>query len=84
MKIDILVKPNESTAQIERLIQTAAVAIKIQVQVTKTSNFIAYSNLSINPSQTPMIIINGNLEFAGRIPDLDLLKKKMAEVLRRQ
>ena len=84
MRIEILAKPNEPTVHIERLIQLAAMALKIQVQVSKTSNFAAHSQFAINPSQTPIIIINGSLEFAGKAPELEMLKKRFAEIIRRQ
>ena len=84
MKIEILAKPTDSTAHVERLIRTAATALRVQVEVSKTSNFTAYSHLAINPTLTPIIIINGSVEFAGRAPELEILKKRIAELIHRQ
>ena len=84
MKVEILAKPSEPTGHLERLVQNAASSMKIQVQVFKTNNFSAYSHLAINPTLTPIIIINGSVEFAGKPPEFEVLKKRFAEIIRRQ
>ena len=82
MNIEILVKPKESTIPIERVIQTAASALKIKVQVVRTNNFEAYSHLAINPTLTPIVIIDGKVEFAGKAPNVAFFTKRLAEIFR--
>ncbi|HOW36151.1 MAG TPA: thioredoxin family protein [Candidatus Omnitrophota bacterium] len=80
VKIDILIKPGEKCEHIERIILMAAQFQKMEVKITRTSNFAAYAQCAINPSQTPIIIINGNVEFAGRSPEPEILRRKLAEI----
>lgn len=80
IKIDILTKPGEKYDHIERIIRMTAEIQKMPVQITHTNNFAAYAQCAINPAQTPIIIINGNVEFAGRSPEPDVLRRKLAEI----
>lgn len=82
IKIDILVQPNQRTETLEYVIRNAAKVLNIEIQLNRTSNFAAYSNYAINPSQTPIIFINGSLEFAGKVPELEVFKKKLTEIKR--
>jgi hypothetical protein len=50
--------------------------IKIPYELRVTRNMQEISKYSLNPSQTPAILINGNVEFAGRF-EFMLLKKKL-------
>lgn len=84
IKIDILSQKDlagQKKADIaEYVIRQAAKVTKIEVQITRTSNFAAYSAHAINPSQTPVIIVNGNVEFAGRAPEPDAFRKRLAQI----
>lgn len=40
--------------------------IKIPFEFKHTTNLLTISQYSLNPSQTPVIIINGIVEFAGK------------------
>ena len=80
MKIDILIKPKEDCTYIERILKTAATSLNIPVQISKGSNFSAFPNLSVNFSQTPIVVINGNAEFVGKNLDIQAVKKKLAEI----
>lgn len=80
MKIEILVQSNKNIENLERAIQTAAKGVGIEVQITRTSDFSAFSKFSINPAQTPIIFIDGSLEWAGRVPEAEALKRRLAEI----
>ncbi len=82
LKIDILVKSYENCEKLESKINLAARLLNLEVTVNKTSNFTAFSALAINPSQTPVVIINGHVEFAGRTPELDVISRRLAEIQR--
>ena len=82
MRIDILSKPNENCDYVERIVKIAAKTTNTEVQITRTSNFAAYSHCAINPSQTPIVIINGSVEFAGKVLELEAVKKRLAEINR--
>lgn len=80
MKIDILLKPNEDGVAVERILQIAARNLNIPVQIKKTSNFAAFSNISVNPSMTPIVVIDGNVEFTGKNLDIQTVTKKLSEI----
>lgn len=80
MKVDILVKPEEKCDHIERVIVAASKATNIPVEIHRTSNFALYSHCAINPSQTPVVIIQGNVEFAGKTLNLEAFKKRLTEL----
>ena len=80
IRVDILSQPSEKPQNVENVIRFAAKQVGIEVQVNHTTNFAAYSQFAINPSQTPIIFINGSLEFAGRVPEINLLKLRLAEI----
>ena len=82
IKIDILVKPNQNCDHLESKIALAAKMLNIPVQIKQSSNFAAFSGYAINPSQTPIVIMNGNVEFAGQVPELDVLTRRLSEIQR--
>jgi len=80
LKIDILTKPNERTDSVERIIREAAKMANIQIQLNRTSNFALYTQHAINPSMTPIIIINGSVEFTGLKLEILAVKRRLEEV----
>ena len=80
MKIDILIKPGQDPSQMENVFKVAANLAGIPLQINRTSNFAAFSNCSVNPAMTPIVIINGQVEFAGGLPNVDLVKKRLIEL----
>lgn len=82
MRIDILIKPGEKCDHHESILGQAARAVNVKVEIKRTSNFAAFSHCAINPSQTPAIIINGNVEFTGRSLELEAVKKRLTELVR--
>ena len=71
--------------QLKAKIKEAIVAIEIQnrVKITYalklTTDLRGISNYSLNPSQLPAVIINGNLEFCGQI-DASALRTKLVSI----
>jgi len=82
INIVILAQGSAKTQDVENIIRLAAKQIGAEVQINRTNNFAAYSNFAISPAQTPIVFINGSLEFAGRVPDLNLLKLRLTELKR--
>ena len=80
MKVDILIQPGKQSRHTERVLKAAAKTLGITLQISYTSNFGAYSHLSVNPSQTPIVIISGNVEFAGGMPDANMVQKRLSEL----
>ena len=80
MKVDILVKPEDKCDHIEQVIRLASKATNVPVEIQRTSNFALYSHCAINPSQTPVVIIKGNVEFAGKALDLEAVKRRLTEL----
>ena len=86
LKIDILAKLDDSKRcdEIERLIKMASYSTKVQVQLNRTNQFARFSHLAINPAQTPIIIINGGIEFVGRKLDIDSVRQRLMEIAYKQ
>jgi len=80
LKIDILVKPREKTDKVERIINDCAKLANIKIQLNRTSNFALYTQHAINPSMTPIIIINGSVEFAGSQLIPGAVKRRLKEL----
>lgn len=82
IKIDILC-PN--CKKCETLKERLARAIKItqlQVTVKHVNDFQEFSKyaISVNVSQTPITVINGSVEFAGQLPFLEVLIKRLSDI----
>ena len=79
MNVVILKKPEENYPHIKTNIERAAKELKTVVQITVSSNFRDYAHLSVNPSLTPIVIMDNVTEFAGnKFPPYEALKKKLA------
>ena len=50
--------------------------IKIIYDLKLTSNLLQVSKYSVNPSKAPIVIINGNVEFAGEVKQ-EVVKSKL-------
>lgn len=82
MKVDILFRPDKEDERqmadkIAEMVKSAAATIKKEVTINKTSNFREFSDLSVNVSITPIVIIDGISEFAGSLPSQDQIKQKL-------
>jgi hypothetical protein len=53
--------------------------MKIAFEFKSTQNLKDIAQYSVNASQAPLIIINGQLEFSGRF-DMILLKKRLTSI----
>ena len=80
LTIEILSKPDERVENIERTLRMAARSNNIDLSITHTHDFRRYSHHAINPSVTPIVIIEGNVEFAGKGADMDIIKRRLAEI----
>ena len=67
--------------RIREMIKSIAMIKRIQIpfQFKHTTNLSGIDRYSLNPSQTPALLINGKVEFAGRI-DLILLRRRLEAV----
>ena len=82
LKVIILHKPEEKyrVGQVQKALEQAARMANVKIAITKTNDFPAFSKYSFNPANTPVIFINGSLEFISAVPQLYLLKKKLKEI----
>jgi hypothetical protein len=60
----------------------AMLKTKIVYELKLTRSLRDITNYSLNPSQTPALLINGQVEFAGKI-DFILLRRKLEAEVRR-
>ncbi|MFH1359453.1 MAG: hypothetical protein ABIJ41_00255 [Candidatus Omnitrophota bacterium] len=80
IKVEILAPADKNTEYFEKAIKTAARGLNMEIQIMCTSNFAAYTKHSINPSQSPIVLINGNVEFTSQIPDPETIKRKLTDI----
>ncbi|MDD5730100.1 MAG: thioredoxin family protein [Candidatus Omnitrophica bacterium] len=85
--IEIICLPCPKCEALERKIMEAIRGLEFQYKIKLTFDFKKCTNLremakySLNASQTPVVLINGSVEFAGRIdgqairPKLDSIHK---------
>lgn len=55
--------------------------VKIAYEFKHTPNLYEISKYALSPSQAPVVVINGNVEFAGKI-DAAALKNKLESINR--
>ena len=82
IKVEILHKPEEKyrVNQMVKVINQAASAARIKIEVIRTHDFVAFSNFSFSPSKSPIVFINRTIEFMGSVPNMIVVKKKLIEV----
>ena len=81
MKIVILGKPEDKVKmeQMTAIFKQGAGNLNILVNINLTHNFAAFSAFALNPARTPIVFIEGSLEFSGPVPSLDVIEKKLKE-----
>jgi len=83
--IEIICMSCPKCEQLKAKIKEAVEAIevknraKITYEFKLTTDLRRISNYSLNPSQLPAVIINGNLEFCGQI-DASALRTKLGSI----
>jgi len=83
--VEIICIPCSKCANLEQkirdIVKTIAITNKAKIvfEVKTTIKLTNLSNYSLNSSQTPAILINGNVEIAGRV-DLILLKRRLTAI----
>jgi len=80
LKIYILTRPNQNCDLLESRFKLVVTLMKLPAEIKRTTNFADFSGCAINPSQMPAVIINGNVEFAGEVPALDMIKRRLEEI----
>jgi len=80
LKIDILIRPNENCDLLESRLKLVVTMMNMQADINRTTNFAAFTGCAINPSQIPAVIINGNVEFAGEVPNIEMIKRRLEEI----
>ncbi len=83
MNVVILKQPGQDVTRITGAIRTAARKRNLIVEIEETANFAAFSHLSINFSQTPIVIIHNKVEFVKQLPPLPMLEKKLFDLEKR-
>lgn len=82
MKIEILGKGEDKVKmdQVAKLIQQAAGLANVPVELVLTHNFAAFSGHSFNVAKTPIVLIAGQVEFIGVVPELPIVMSKLVEL----
>ncbi len=82
MRIDILSKKGEENKVkfFTTGLQRAAQLANIQIDINTTQNFSAFGGHSFNPSKTPIVFINGHVEFMGEMPGVPVLQVKLCQL----
>lgn len=80
--IEVVCIPCPKCERVKKLITDAIKAIEIQNKIKivydfkHTTNLLQLSQYSVNASQTPVVIINGAVEFSGQAMQ-DVVKKRL-------
>ena len=83
--IEIMCIPCPKCERVKTLISDAIKQIELQNKIKivysfqQTPNFLKASQYSVNPSQAPIVIINGNVELSGQVT-LDVVKKRLEAI----
>ena len=83
--IEVICLPCQKCAGLEMKIREMIKSIemvnkvKIPFEFKHTTTLLTIAQYSLNPSQTPIVIINGIVEFAGRL-DLVLLRRRLEAI----
>ena len=82
MKIDILGKKEDSIKmrQVANMFQRVSDLVNQKIEINLTHDFSAFVGHSFNPAKTPIIFINGQIEFAGIAPDFKLIQSKIIQI----
>ena len=82
MKVDILGKTEDKLKMedVERKIKAAAAKTNVPVQIHMTNNFRAFAQHSFNPSLTPIVFMDGEIEFQGSVQDVAIIQQKLIEL----
>lgn len=81
LKIEILGKAEDKTKmeQVAKMIRQAATVANVIVEISFTHNFGAFSSHSFNVAKTPIVFVDGQLEFVGMELNLGVVIKKLTE-----
>jgi len=79
LKIDVLCPDCVKCQNAIRSITRALKLLGRQAKLNHVTNFREFKNFSVNVSQTPIIVINGQTEFAGKVPSVEIIQRKLAE-----
>ncbi|MFA6216652.1 MAG: thioredoxin family protein [Candidatus Omnitrophota bacterium] len=85
--IEVICRPCPKCEFIEKKIREVIKSLEIQYKTKiffefkHTENLKAMQRYSLSPAQVPVVLINGNVELAGRI-EAASIKTKMESILR--
>lgn len=85
-KIEIICKPCRKCDLLKERIDTILKAmefkyhVKFRFELVHTTNLSAMSKYSLNPTQVPVVVINGHVEFAGFVKDPHLIRMKLEAI----
>lgn len=80
--IEVICIPCPKCERVKKFIIDAIKLIEIQNKIKivydfkHTTNLLQLSQYSVNASQAPVVIINGNVEFSGQVAQ-DVVKKRL-------
>lgn len=82
MKIEILGKKEDqmSMQNTAKLFQRISSMLGIRAEITLTHNFKGFMGTSFDASKTPIVFINGKVEFAGNVPNQKILQLKLTQL----
>ena len=82
MKIESLGKKEDlrKMEQVAKAIRQVATVTNVVPEIIMTHNFAAFSSHSFNVAKTPIVFINGQIEFVGLELKSGVIIKKLTEV----
>lgn len=80
LNIDILCLPCIKCRNLKNNIERALRISEAEATIRHIVDFSEFTKHSVNVSQAPILVIEGRVEFAGRVPPIDLLSKRISEI----
>ena len=82
MKIEILGRKEDliKMQSTLKVLQRAVTAGGIQADIRLTHDFRAFAGAAFNPAKTPVVFINGSVEFSGNVPEMKSLLVKIQQL----
>ncbi len=82
MRVDILGKVEDKAKMeyVANLFRNAALKLHLKIEINETNNFSAFAKHSFNPALTPVVFIEGEIEFHGTAIQYNIIEKKLSDI----
>lgn len=80
LSVNILCPTCVKCDNLKKTVERALMITGAEATIRHVTNFSEFSRYSVNVSQTPILVINDKVEFAGQVPPVDILCRRISEI----